>query len=177
MILRLHSAAAPARLASRGGFTLIEVLLTLALLALLATVLIPGVNSMFSAMNDRGPEQQLSEALLAARSEALETGRTVELRFDTEKRQLVWGATPTRSDVLAVGTTVEFLPVETGALVLLGGEIAENSPAVARIRFFPDGTCESFRLRLREPAPAKPRLFVVDPWTCSLSAVGLKGAP
>lgn len=161
----------------RRGFTLIEVLLTLALLALLATLLVPGVNSMFSAMNDRGPEQQLAEALLAARSEALETGRTVDLRFDPEKRQLVWGAAATRSDALPTGAVVEFLPVETGALVLLGGELAESTAPVARIRIFPDGTCDSFRLRLREPAPAKPRLFVVDPWTCALSAIGQKGTP
>lgn len=160
----------------RRAFTLVEVLLVLALLALLATLLIPGLNSMLAAMNDRGPEQQLSEALLAAREEALESGRTVELRYDSEKRQLVWGAAG-RSDTLAVGTSVEFLPVETGALVLLGGELTETAPAVARVRFFADGTCDSVRLRVREPAPARPRLFIVDPWTCAVSAAPQKGAP
>ncbi len=158
----------------RRAFTLVEILLVLALLALLATLLIPGLNSMLAAMNDRGPEQQLSEALLAAREEALETGRTVDLHFDSEKRQLVWGAAG-RSETLPVGTAVEFLPVETGALVLLGGELTETAPPVARVRFFSDGTCDSVRLRVREPAPARPRLFIVDPWTCAVSAAPQKG--
>jgi prepilin-type N-terminal cleavage/methylation domain-containing protein len=158
------------------AFTLFEVLLVLALMALLATVLIPGANSMLSAMNDRGGEQQIAETILAARSEALESGRTVDLRFDAEKRQLVWGATGQRSEPLPVGTAIEFLPFESGTSILLGGQLGESVEPLKRVRFFPDGTCDSFRVRYREPEPAKPRLYVIDPWTCALNPVAVKGA-
>ena len=165
------------RPAARRAFTLVEVLLVLALMALLATLLVPGVNSMLAAMNERGPEQQLSEAILAARQEALETGRTVELRFDAEKRQLVRGAAEARAEALAPGAAVEFLPVEAGGNILLGGQLAEAQDPLRRVRFFPDGTCEPFRLRLKEGEAARPRLFVVDPWTCALSPVAAKDGP
>ena len=156
------------------AFTLVEVLLVLAMLALFATLLIPGVNSMLNAMNDRGAEQQLSEAILAARGEALETGRTVELRFDSEKRQLVWGAAGTRADPLPVGATVELLPMEAGGNILLGGVLSEAQDPLRRVRFFPDGTCDSFRIRLKELENAQPRLFVIDPWTCSVNPIAVK---
>lgn len=159
------------------AFTLVEVLLVLALMALLATVLIPGANSMLSAMNDRGGEQQIAETILAARGEALESGRTVDLRFDPEKRQLVWGAAGQRGDPLPVGSSIEFLPFESGTSILLGGQLGESVEPLKRVRFFPDGTCDSFRVRFREPEPAKPRLYVIDPWTCALNPIAVKGAP
>lgn len=165
-----------ARAARARGFTLVEVLLVVALIALFAAVFVPGVNSMLDAMNDRGPEQQLSEAILAARAEALETGREVELRFDPEQRQLVWGANAQRSEALPMGSAIDLLPFESGASILLGGQVAESIEPLKRVRFFRDGTCDSFRLRLRAPSPAQPRLFVIDPWTCALNPIGLKSS-
>lgn len=163
-----------ARAQSRA-FTLVEVLLVLALLALFATVFIPGVNSMLSAMDERGPDQLLAEAVLGARGEALESGRTVELTYDTEKRQFVWGATGSRGPAFADGFAAELLPMESGASILLGGIVTEVQKPLRRVRFFPDGTCDAFRIRLKETGVAVPRLYVVDPWTCALSPVAAKG--
>lgn len=157
------------------GFTLVEVLLVLALLALFAAIFIPGVNSMLAQMDARGPEQIASEAVLAARTIALESGRATELAYDAEKRQLLWGESGARSDALPVGVVLDLLPMEAGGSILLGGELAENQEPLKRVRFFPDGTCQPFRLRLRAGADAKPRVLVIDPWTCALSAVPAKG--
>lgn len=154
--------------AHHRGFTLVEVLLVLALLALFAAVFIPGVNSMLAQMNERGPEQLAGEAVVAARTEALETGRSVELAYDADKRQLVWGAAAVRSDALPAGVLLELLPVESGGTILLGGELTEAQEPLKRVRFFPDGTCEPFRLRVKI-GETKPRLLLVDPWTCALS--------
>lgn len=156
------------------GFTLVEVLLVLAMLALFATLLLPGVNSMLAQMDERGPQQLLGESILAARLEALETGRTVELRYDAETRQFSWGAVDTRAEALPVGSVVELFPVETGASILLGGELTEVQDPLRRVRFFPDGTCEPFRIRFTEPG-AKPRFLLVDPWTCAVSPAPAKG--
>ena len=169
---------APGLLApARRGFTLVEILLTLALLALFATLFLPGVNSMVSAMNERSAEQQLAEAVLAARSEALETGRTVDLTFAAEPRQLRWGLADARAEPLPSGATLEFLPMQAGGSILLGGVLTENQEPLRRVRFFPDGTCEAFRIRLRESERAPARLFVVDPWTCAVNPVAPKGGP
>lgn len=150
------------------GFTLVEILLVLAMLALFATLLVPGVNSMLTEMNARGPEQLIGESMLAARLEALESGRMVELRYETETRQFVWGDGSGRSGALPLGSTVDLLPVATGASILLGGELTEAQEPLRRVRFFADGTCDVFRIRLGETG-TRPRVLLVDPWTCAVS--------
>ncbi|MBX3736849.1 MAG: prepilin-type N-terminal cleavage/methylation domain-containing protein [Candidatus Didemnitutus sp.] len=157
------------------AFTLVEVLLVLALLALFAAIFIPGVNSMLAQMDERGPDQIASEAVLAARTVALESGHATELAYDVEKRQLLWGDRGARSDALPAGVVLDLLPMEAGGNILLGGELSENQEPLKRVRFFPDGTCQPFRLRLRVGTEGKPRVLVVDPWTCALSPAPTKG--
>lgn len=148
-----------------GGFTLVEVLLVLAMLVLFATLLLPGVNSILREMAARTPEQQVLGLMLAARQQALETGRTMELRYDRESRRFRIGAT--WSEPLSAGVQLELLPVLEGSTVLLGGELVATGE-LRRVRFFPDGTCDPFRLQIRDQA-TPPRLLVADPWTCALS--------
>lgn len=157
------------------GFTLVEVLLVLALLALLASLLVPGIGSMLRALDERVPEQVAAEAVLAARAAALEGGRTVVLRYDAERRTFLWGPPEGRSAALPVDAGVELLPPVAGGAVLLGGELTEVVAPLRRVRFFPDGTCDPFRLRLRDGSTAPPRLLVVDPWTAALSPGAAKG--
>lgn len=158
----------------RAGFTLVEVLLVMALLALFAAVFIPGVTSILREIDSRGPEQLLAESILAARNEALESDRMVELRYDDQTRQLVWGATATRSEALPLGANCDLLPVATGGNILLGGVLEEAGKPLRRVRFFPDGTCDAFRVRLKTLGEM-PRLYLIDPWTCAASPVGTKG--
>jgi prepilin-type N-terminal cleavage/methylation domain-containing protein len=159
--------------AVRRGFTLVEILLVLAMLALFATLLVPGVNSMFTEMNSRGPEQVIGESMLAAREEALEGNRAVELRYDADTRRFIWGDSATRSDALPLGASVDLLPVAAGASILLGGELTEAQEPLRRVRFFADGTCDSFRIRLGEVG-SPPRMLLVDPWTCAVSPAPAK---
>jgi len=154
----------------RQAFTLVEVLLVLAIMALFATLFIPGVNAIIREIDARGPEQIVSEAMLAARGAALETGRTVVLRYDAgERRFLAEGMGAFRTPQLPAGLKLELLPPETGAMVLLGGRLVETGES-RRVRFFPDGTCDPFRLQLQQDT-APPRFLLADPWTCALSPV------
>jgi len=169
----------PHRISGDGGasraFTLIEILLVLALLALFGTIFVSGVTPMLRAMDSRGPEQLLNEVILGAREQALSSGREIELRYDAEKRHLVWhGAGGVQVEELPLGTSVELLPMEKGGSILLGGVLTEAQEPLRRVRFFPDGTCDPFRIRVREPERA-PRLLVVDPWTCAASRIEMKG--
>lgn len=147
------------------GFTLVEVLLVLAMLVLFATLLLPGVNSMLREIGARTPEQRVAGLMLTARQQALETGRTVELRYDEETRRFRIG--PTWSETLLPDVKLDLLPPAEGPTVLLGGQLVSTGE-LRRVRFFPDGTCDPFRVQIREQA-APPRLLVADPWTCALS--------
>lgn len=155
----------PASRSHERGFTLVEILLVLALLVLFATLLLPGVNSMLREIEARTPEQRFGSLVLDARQQALETGRTIELRYDAETRRFRVG--PTWSEPLPAGVQWELLPALEGQTVLLGGQLVATGE-MRRVRFFPDGTCDPFRLQIRDQA-APPRLLVADPWTCALS--------
>jgi type II secretion system protein H len=159
-------------MARRSGFTLVEVLLVLAMLALFATLLIPGVNSILREINARGPEQMLSETVLAARAMALETGRIVELRYDAEERQFTDAAGVVQGPALPADCKLTLLPPAVGGNILLGGQLVETGE-LRRVRFFPDGTCDPFRVRWQE-GEAPVRLLLADPWTCALSPVAVK---
>ena len=147
------------------GFTLVEVLLVLALLVLFATLLLPGVNSILHEIEARTPEQRFGRLVLEARQRALETGRTIELRYDRETRRFRVG--PAWSEALPPEVQWELLPAMQGPTVLIGGQLVATGE-LRRVRFFPDGTCDPFRLQIREQS-ASPRLLVADPWTCALS--------
>jgi len=149
------------------GFTLIEILLVLALLALFSALFIPGVNSILRQINERGPEQALAETILAARGAALESGRTVTLTYDEKRRALHADDASVADLVLEADQTLTLLPPTSGAVVLLGGQAVETDE-LRRLRFFPDGTCDPFRVRLQENKEAA-RIWTADPWTCALS--------
>lgn len=150
-----------------GGFTLIEILLVLALLALFSALFIPGVNSILRQINERGPEQALAETILAARGAALESGRTVTLTYDEKRRALHADDASVADLVLEPDHKLALLPPTSGAVVLLGGQSVETDE-LRRIRFFSDGTCDPFRVRLQENKDAA-RIWTADPWTCALS--------
>lgn len=149
------------------GFTLIEILLVLALLALFSALFIPGVNSILRQINERGPEQALAETILAARGAALESAKTVTITYDAERRVLRSDNPAVAELVLEAGTALTLLPPTGGAVILLGGQAVETDE-LRRIRFFADGTCDPFRVRLQlDKTP--PRIWQADPWTCALS--------
>ena len=160
--VNLGSARPPA-----GGFTLIEILLVLALLALFSALFIPGVNSILRQINERGPEQALAETILAARGAALESAKTVTITYDAERRVLRADNPAVADLALEAGTALTLLPPTGGAVILLGGQAVETDE-LRRIRFFADGTCDPFRVRLQENKEAA-RIWVADPWTCALS--------
>ena len=100
------------------------------------------------------------------------SGRTVELRYNSESRQLSWTGPAAKTETMPAGYKLDFLAPESASAILLGGQLVETG-SVRRIRFFPDGTCDPFRARLQvEKNP--PQLFVIDPWTCALSPAPAK---
>lgn len=170
----------------RRGFTLLEVLLTLALIALLATVFIGGASHL---ANDQPvtPNDVFVKAVQEARKAALKSEREIRLKFDKDKKQFaifdgVAPATtspdgmpleerplkqfaipaPARGDL-----TVEFLPPASksgGPMILVGGVLIE-SQAMKHVTFYPDGTCAAFRVQFMRNGAAS--VLTIDPWTCA----------
>ncbi len=135
-------------------------------MVLVATLLIPGANSMLRAMAGDEPDRMFWDSVVAAREQALTGNRMVELRFDKTKRQLFWGDSAARQHrELPAGVRVQFLQPLAGSSILLGGQLVETQEA-SLLRFYADGTCDAVRVQiLRSGAPAQ--ALAIDPWTCA----------
>lgn len=156
----------PRRFAGRRAFTLLELILALALLGLVATLFISGASDMFRS-RDRTMADVFWEAVQSARLQAVQEDTTVTLRFDEKTRQLFWGAGATGAarSLAWPGRNLEFLPLETNDAILLGGRLVSTG-AIAYVRFYADGTTDRFRVQLTDPAGQISRLEL-DPWTAA----------
>ena len=149
----------------RTGFTLVEVLLVIAVMALCAGLLVSGAADLLRTKEPRADEI-FWQAVTAARQLALERDRTVVFRYDKDKHQLVWSADPEDPHRLAFpGRLLELLPVAGQGTVLIGGQLTETG-SVSLVRFFPDGGCDPFRAQLTDSKDRR-TVLAIDPWTCA----------
>ena len=158
----------------RGGFTLLEVLLVLALLGLLGAVLITGAIH----LTDEKPKAAYDvfwQAVLAARKQALVSGREVRMRFTAGKekdkdRAFVISSEATgmteRFPIEEVGElTVDFLAQQkSNSSILIGGQVVDTQ-TLPYVTFYGDGTCSTFRLQVRNAGGTD--VIAIDPWTCA----------
>lgn len=107
------------------GFTLIEMLVTLAVAGLIAGIAFPRVQGSMTALEFRLGAGQVAEGLRTARAEAIRTGEPVALTL--EGRTLVIG---------------ENAPQELPASVSVTA--GQNAP----VTFYPDGTAEPALYRI-----------------------------
>jgi prepilin-type N-terminal cleavage/methylation domain-containing protein len=152
----------------RGGFTLIEILLVIALIALLGTIFIGGSSALLSD-KDLSTDAQFWKACAAARTQALDEGKSVLLSFDTKTRGFVLDDGATKKELPFTGpddTEVDFHPPpsDTSSAILVGGTVVETDTLPA-VTFYDDGTCTPFRAQIRSKLGA--HLLSIDPWTCA----------
>ena len=158
------------RFAQGGGraFTLLEILLVLALMALLAGIFSVGFSHMLDQSRATAPDEVFWEAAHAAQELATLSEHEVTLRFDGKAKQFV-ATNGAKTDTHALAETgdvsVQFLQVQKGgSSVLIGGQLIETQEIPA-VTFYPDGTCTPFRVQFR--LPAGPLVLTIDPWTCA----------
>lgn len=149
---------------SRRAFTLIEILLVLALLSLLATLFIAGASNLFRSQ-EKTMNDVFWQAVQSARLQAVEGDRTVELRYDDKKNLVRWGTGETAANLPWPGKKLDFLPVEKHDTMLLGGQLVDTG-GMQVVRFYADGCVENFRAQLTGNDGHISRLEI-DPWTCA----------
>lgn len=167
----------------RRGFTLLETLLVLGLISMLAAVLVGGSAQLLKGTARSDPEDALMALLQTLRRQAVERGQILELlpaeSSDEDGPDFLWAFENAPEDAApheeklpkAEGVSVKILAPETIGAILLGG-VASEEP-LARMRFYPDGTCDRVRLDIRRNEER--RLVPIDPLTCApLPAVDAK---
>ncbi len=178
--------AAVLRSTRKRGFTLLEVLLAIALIALVATALV-GASSRLMTDQPATPSDVFWLAVREARKAALKSEHAIRLRFDAERKQfiLIDGVNPstlasdgfTRVETprktlpvpaaIAADLTVELMapaPKGGGQSILIGGVLVE-AQTIPFVTFYPDGTCQPFRAQFMRQGAVS--VLAVDPWTCA----------
>lgn len=122
------------------GFTLIEMLVTLAVAGLIAGIAFPRVQSSMTAMEFRLGAGQVTEALRSARAEAIRTGEPVAIAL--QGRAMVIG---------------------DGAPIALPASVMVTAGQDAPVTFYPDGTAEPalYRVASRGPSGLRERRITV----------------
>ena len=160
--------SAGGRIGRQRGFTLLEILLAIAVIGLLATTVI-GVSAHLVTAKPSSPDDVFWQACQAARRAALVSGRDQTLSFDPKAKAFsVSDGTvakafpvPAASDDL----TVDFLTTQSGPnAILLGGTLVQTQ-TIPTVAFYSDGTCVPFQAQIRAKGAA--HVQSIDPWTCA----------
>ena len=156
------------RRAGRGrAFTLVEILLVLAMMAMVGAVLLPVAGTLFRNSSQENPANLVTDLLQEVRREAVLTGRPVTLRFDLETQRFTWdGGSGGSRAANGPRLRVDFLRRTGTGSVLIGGQLVETG-AVDSLTFYPDGTCDPVRVQLRPAGGGVAKVLTIDPWTCA----------
>ena len=118
-----------------GGFTLLEVLVVISLLALTLTLVAPRLASVLPGVQARGAVQDIAAAMRSARERALTENRVVDVSVDAAAQRLDAGGEPSRSLPSGVALQLEDPEADTWT-----------------VRFYPDGSSSGGRVALQAGA-------------------------
>jgi len=191
---KIQAAATPAAPSAAPAFTLIEILLVLAIAAMMTLVFAVGYSKLADT-KPATPDDVFWNAVTAARKQALLSGREVRLSYmpatsgDSGNAPagliMTWDNTPpgnaatiaTDADPVPPGEqqfpfekmgdiVLEFLSTQKGTQsILVGGEVVETQ-TIPYMTFYADGTCTPVRIQIRRNAGTAYTL-AIDPWTCA----------
>jgi len=143
----------------KSGFTLIELIIVLALVAIASALVLPAIGHAFGNLELRTAASSMSSLFAQARTHSVYEGRSYQVVFgpsDEPSRQLFL----LRDD----GHQIQHITLPTHIAVLAGRGNGDWDADVQPIHFFPDGTSELLQLDLRSPRQKHVQL-VLDPLT------------
>jgi general secretion pathway protein H len=121
---------------SAAGFTLIEMIMVIAILALMMVLVTVSGTPVSPAVHARAGAEALAGALRAARSEAVTDNRSIEVTLDLARHSYQWGRNPAES-----------LPGDLSLSLLTSTDELVSGNA-GRIRFNPDGSSSGGRVSI-----------------------------
>ncbi len=137
----------------RRGFSLLELILVLAIAGLLAAVVIPSLPGALESARLRGTAGELRAVLTLARTLAVSEARSRTVIFDFARGEYGFDADERRW-LMPAGIRL--------AAVRLGDDDKENG--VVRVRFYPDGSADETEVALSSSGGGRIRVSV-DPLT------------
>jgi general secretion pathway protein H len=148
---------APGKTSRRGGFSLLELILVIAVLSMLAAVVIPSLPGALESARLRGCAGEVRATLTLARTLAVSESRGRSVSFDLDSGE--YGVDgDARKWLLPDGILL--------AAVRLGDAAAERG--VVRIRFRPDGSADEAQIAISSSGGGTIRVDV-DPLTGMVS--------
>jgi len=143
-------------LRSRSGFTLIELAVTLIVLAVAAAIVVPSIGRSVDSVRARAEVSGFAAYLRAAREQAITRGEAQSVRLDPEKRLLV--ITAEGSDGVRSSRSFSFLT-----------RIEADPPEALSLTFAPLGFSNGARYHIVAPGDRR-FLITVDPLTGRVSS-------
>jgi prepilin-type N-terminal cleavage/methylation domain-containing protein len=137
------------------GFTLIEIIIVIALMGIIGGLVVINANSVLQGLGDDPVDRSLVKAVREARYQAAANKQTVRLQFDEQERQ--WLITSTSGQQLdarpIAGSTEQRLDVRFEQILPSRGLQAPSSLQMAEIPavfFRPDRSATAFQAVIRE---------------------------
>ena len=132
------------------AFTLVEMMIVIAIVALVLSI---GIPSMFRSMNKEGMRKATSDLLdacAAARAAAIISGKTAELVIVPADKTFTVAGSGASEETAETGSKIEApafsgqLPdgVDFEGLLLYGDEVTEYEQV--KVKFYPNGTSDQF---------------------------------
>jgi prepilin-type N-terminal cleavage/methylation domain-containing protein len=159
----------PNRPSSRAGFTLLEIMLALAIISLIAAALIGGASQLLST-KPKTADAVFWSVVRQARKAALEGGgNDVQVSYDkkTGAFKVDDGTNPKTVSVpnATPDLAIDFISAQTGQATALLGGMAVVTETLPFVTFYNDGTCSPFRVQIHNQIAV--HILNIDPWTCA----------
>jgi general secretion pathway protein H len=116
-----------------SGFTLVELLVVLAMIALLVTLARPMYGAVVPSARVRADVLELAASLRQSRNRAISGGRTITVLFDTEQSRY------------SIESIVEELSTRTELKTIRPGD---SEDGILRLEFYPDGSSTGASIEL-----------------------------